>query len=117
MRHRKKKFTLDRTSAARRALLRNLAASTILYERITTTDARARAVRQIVERLVSIGKDNSLANRRRLLAYLPVRKATNKVLEVLSPRYRQRPGGYLRMTKLGRQRSDGATLVRLEFVA
>lgn len=116
MRHRKKKITLDRTASQRRRLLRNLATSLILYEGITTTDARARAVRPVVERLVSLGKKNNLPTRRKLLSYLNTRGAAKKVLEVLSPRFQQRPGGYLRCTRLGRLRGDGATMVRIEFI-
>lgn len=116
MQHRKHKFTLDRTAAGRRRLLRNLAASVILYEQVTTTDARAKAVRPIVERLVTLGRLNDLATRRRLLAYLPVKNATKKVLEVLGPRYRDRHGGYLRITKLGTRPGDGAAQVQIAFV-
>lgn len=116
MRHRKQKKVLDRAAAARRGLLRNLSTSVILYERVTTTDAKAKAVRPIVERLVSLGKRNTLATRRKLLAYLTTKRAAAKVLEVLSPRYQQRAGGYLRLTTLGRLRSDGAKTVRIEFI-
>lgn len=117
MRHRKKKVVLDRGASQRRALLRNLATSLILYEHITTTDARARAVRPIVERLVTVGKAKSLPARRQLQAYLTTPGAARKVIEVLSPRYQQRAGGYLRSTALGRLRGDGARLVRIEFVS
>lgn len=116
MRHRKKKFTLDRTAAGRRALLKNLAASLILYERITTTGGKAKAVRPMVERLITVGKTNTLATRRRLLAALPVASATRKVLEVLSPRYRECKGGYLRITALHARAGDGAQLARVEFI-
>ena len=116
MRHRKRKVTLDRTAAGRRSLLRTLATNLILYERITTTTGKAKAVRPMVERLVTAGKSNTLASRRRLLAVLPVKSATRKVLEVLSPRYRERHGGYLRITSLGTRRGDGAKLSRVEFI-
>ncbi|MDO8560101.1 MAG: 50S ribosomal protein L17 [bacterium] len=116
MRHRKRKATLDRTAAGRRSLLRNLAVSVILYEKVRTTDARARAIRPIVERLVTLGRSNDLATRRRLLAYLPVKNATKKVIEVLGPRYRDRKGGYLRITKLGQRPGDGGSVVQIEFV-
>lgn len=117
MRHRKHKVTLDRTASGRRSLLRNLATSVILHEKVTTTDARARAVRPIVERLVRVGRSSDLATRRRLLAFLVVENATKKILEVLGPRYRDRRGGYLRITKLGRRAGDNAAQVQIEFVA
>lgn len=98
-------------------MLQNLAASLILYEHITTTDGKARAVRPVVERIITKGKTNTLAIRRQLLAELPVEGAVRKVLEVLGPRYQQRQGGYLRIVKLGARAGDNANVTRIEFVA
>ncbi|MFH1866806.1 MAG: 50S ribosomal protein L17 [Patescibacteria group bacterium] len=116
MRHRKKSRILGRTKAPRRALMKNLASSLILYEKIKTTEAKAKELRSYVERLVSIGKSNSLAARRLLLRRLPTENAIKKVLEVISPRYQSRQGGYTRIVKLGRRKGDGAPQVLIEFV-
>lgn len=116
MRHRSKKITLDRKPAARRALLKNLAAQVILYEKIKTTEAKAKAIRPLVEKIITCGKVNSLPNRRRLLAVLPIKSSVKKVFEVLGPRYKDRRGGYLRIIKLGTRLGDGAKMAQIEFV-
>lgn len=115
MRHRKRKIVLDRTAAGRRSLLRNLAASLILYESVTTTHGKAKAVAPLVERLISVGKLQRLDRRRRLLAELPVATAANKILEVLGPRYQQRSSGFVRITRLAPRAGDGARLARVEL--
>lgn len=117
MRHRKAKITLDRTAAQRVPLLRNLAISLITYERITTTDAKARATRSLVERLLTIGKPGNLHSRRQLLSQLNDAPAVEKILKTLAPRFRDRRGGYLRATKVGLRPGDGSKLVRLEFIS
>ncbi len=116
MRHRKHKVVLDRNAAGRRRLLCNLATSVILYEKLTTTRGKAKAVIPVVERLIRIGKHSTLAHRRHLLAALPDPAAANKILEVLGPRYQQRVGGCLRMVRLGPRAGDGAALARVEFI-
>ena len=116
MRHRKKTIKLDRKKAPRRALLRNLAASVIIYEKVTTTEAKAKAVKPIVEKLITLGKESNLTTYKRLLQYLPTEKAAKKVLEVLGPKYRERKGGYMRIIKLNPRFGDGAKQARLEFV-
>ena len=116
MRHRKKKIILDRKKAPREAMIKNMAASLILYEKIKTTPAKAKAVRALVERLITRGKKNDLAARRYLIKYLPVENAIKKTLEVLSPKYKERPGGCTRIVKLGPRKGDGAEMVIIEFV-
>ena len=116
MRHRKKGRKFGRTRGPRRALLSNLAASVILYERVQTTEAKAKAVRPLVERLVTKGKTKSLHMKRELEKVLPEKMAVKKVLEVLGPRYKDRPGGYTRITKLRRRQGDSAPIVQIEFV-
>jgi len=116
MRHRHKGTTLDRQAQPRSLMLRNLAASVILYEKVTTTPARAKAVKSIVERAITVGRRGDLLARRRLLQVLPVRSAVVKVLEELGPRYKERPGGYTRTTRLTRRPGDGAEIVVLELV-
>ena len=116
MRHRNKKRILDRKKAPRKAMLRSLATSVILYEKIKTTPARAKATRSIVERLITHAKKNNLTSRRKLTETLYHKKAVAKALEVLGPRYATRAGGYMRIIKLGKRQGDGADVVQLEFV-
>ena len=117
MRHRNKVKTLGREKAQRDLLLRQLAQSLITYEKIETTIAKAKVIRPIVEKLVTKGKKNTLHSRRVLLKFfgqqeLPVKK----LLEVISPRYMDRNGGYLRIVKKGHRKGDGAEMVMIEFV-
>lgn len=116
MRHRKKGKILDRKKEARQAMLRNLATSVIIYERVKTTEAKAKAVKPLLEKLITIGKKNDLTARRKLLKALYFKKAVKKVLEVLGPKYQERKGGYARIVKLGRRKGDGAQIVQIEFV-
>jgi large subunit ribosomal protein L17 len=116
MRHRKKKITLDRTAPARKALLSNLAESLVLYEKITTTKAKARAVRSLVEKLVTFSKQNTLTVRRSLLSKLHTKNAVNKLLEQLGPRYKDRAGGYTRVVLIKNRKGDGAEEAMVEFV-
>lgn len=113
MRHRKKRH-LRGGRDRRRKELRALAAALILYENMVTTQARAKLVRQKVERQISIGKKQTLASRRALLRDLP-ENAVRKIMEVLAPRYQNRPGGYTRLFHVG-QAKDGTAEARLEFV-
>ncbi len=116
MRHRKSKITLDRNAKQRRTLLRNLAVSLIKHERITTTPARARATKALVERLVTIGKPGTLHSRRQIISQLNSATATDKIVKTIAPRYKHRPGGYLRTVKLGRRLGDGADQLLIEFI-
>jgi large subunit ribosomal protein L17 len=116
MRHRKRGKTLGRKKAPRESMFRNLASSLVIYEKIITTEAKAKAIRPIVEKLITIGKENTLTARRKLLQYLYVENAVKKVLEVLSPRYKDRKGGYTRIIKIGERQGDGAKTAQIEFV-
>lgn len=116
MRHKKKGKILDRKSAPRKALLRSLATNLVLYEKIKTTEAKAKAVKPMVEKLITKGKAGDLHARRELMKVLYVDGAVKKVLTELSPRYKERKGGYTRITKLGVRVGDGAKIVQLEFV-
>ena len=116
MRHQKKKLTLDRKSPARRSLLANLAESLVLYEKIKTTKAKGRAVKSLVERLITKAKKQTLAARRELLKTLYTNNAVNKLMDDLGPKYKDRKGGYTRILKLGARKSDGAKMAIIEFV-
>lgn len=116
MRHQKKKVTLDRKKAPRTALLKNLAASVILYEKVKTTEAKARAIRPLVEKMITIGKSPTLASRRKLLSFFPTENPVKKIMEDLSQRYAERKGGYTRIVKLGARQGDGAKVVQIELI-
>lgn len=116
MRHYKKKITLDRKKGPREALLKNLAASVILYEKIKTTLAKAKAVQPLVEKMITVGKKQNLAARRHLLSFFPTENPVKKIMEDLSPRYANRSGGYTRIIKLGTRQGDGATVAQIELV-
>lgn len=116
MRHRKKKKILGRKKEPREALMRGLATSLIIYEKIKTTETKAKTLKPYVEKMITLGRKNTLHARRQLLAKLYVESAVNKVLEVLSPRYKDRKGGYTRITKLGARHGDGAKIAQIEFI-
>ena len=116
MRHRVNKKTLDRKKAPREALLSNLACQLVLYEKISTTQAKAKVLRPIVEKMITRAKKDTLANRRLLLSRLPIKKAVKKLFEVHGPKYSERAGGYLRITKTGTRKGDGAEIANIEFV-
>ncbi len=113
MRHQKKK-KIGKGTDHRRKLLRTLASSAILYEKIETSYANARAVKPYLEKAITQAKDNSLYSRRLLLSRLST-MATKKALEVLGPKYKERKGGYTRMIKLNNPH-EGKSKVILELV-
>ena len=104
-----------RTTDQRRAFLKSLAANLVLKEKIKTTEARAKEMRSLVERLISYGKKNDLASRRAIAAVLPS-SAAKKVYKEIAPRFVERKGGYTRVTKLGQRMSDGAKMAFIEFM-
>ena len=116
MRHRNSGKILDRKKGPREALLRNLATSVILFEKVKTTKAKAKAVRPLVERMITTGKTDSVLARRRLTQVLYGQNVMKKVVEELGPRYKARNGGYTRITGLGRREGDGAEMVQIELV-
>ena len=116
MRHRKNKVTLDRTARQRRTLLRNMSVSLVMNGKIVTTDAKARPVRTIVERLVTVAKVGTLHSRRRIITVLANATAANKLLTEYGPKYKTRVGGYTRLTRLTPRLGDNAKQVLIEFV-
>ena len=117
MRHRRSRHKLSRDSAHRRSLLQNLSKQLIEHERIKTSQAKAKAVRPEVERMITLAKRGDLHARRRLLQKLGQDKFTvHKLVEEIAPRYEERPGGYTRITKLGPRRSDSTEMVYIELV-
>ena len=107
MRHRKAGRQLGRDSAHRRALYRNLVTELLRYERITTTDAKAREIRPIAEKMITLGRRGDLHARRQALRYIYDRYVVEKVFDDLAPRMADRPGGYLRITRLEPRKGDG----------
>ncbi len=116
MRHQKNKVTLDRKTAGRRSLLANLAESIILYEKIRTTKAKAKALRPFVERLITKAKQQTLAARRELMKTLYTQNAIKKLMENIAPRYKDRQGGFTRIIMLKNRKGDGAEEVLIELV-
>ena len=117
MRHRKTRHKLSRNSAHRKALLRNLCKEVIDHERIKTTEAKAKAVKPEVEKLITLGKRGDLHARRQALSTLGQDKfVVYKLFEEVAPRYAGRSGGYTRILKLGPRRSDSTEMVFLELV-
>ena len=116
MRHRVKNKKLGRTSSHRRALFRNQLSSLFQHERIETTLAKAKALRPIAEKLVTQGREDSVHSRRLVRRWIEDRKVLSRLFDDISPRFTDRPGGYLRIVKLGPRRGDGAERAILEFV-
>ena len=117
MRHQKTRHKLSRDTAHRKALLRNLCKEVIQHERIKTTEAKAKAVKPEVEKLITLAKRGDLHARRRALSELGQDKFTvYKLFEEVAPRYSERPGGYTRILKLGARSGDATEMVYLELV-
>lgn len=117
MRHQKQKnSSFGRHRGPRKALIRGLVNSLVEKERIKTTLPKAKCVRPLVEKAVTMGKKDSIHARRLLLSRYPNKKTVDKILKVLSPRFKDRPGGYTRIIKLGFRAGDKAPLAYIEFV-
>jgi len=117
MRHRVAHKKLGRDTNQRKALLRGLATSLILHERIKTTEAKAKAIRPVVEKLVTRARENTIANRRLLLSKLGgSENVVSKLLEVVGPHFKERAGGYTRIIKISPRKGDNAQMALIEFV-
>ncbi|MFW8566601.1 50S ribosomal protein L17 [Orrella sp. 11846] len=116
MRHRHGLRKLNRTSSHRIAMFRNMAVSLITHEAIKTTLPKAKEMRRIIEPLITLGKEPTLANRRLAFARLRDRDAVTKLFEVLGPRYATRNGGYSRVLKMGYRQGDNAPMAFMELV-
>ena len=117
MRHRKTRNKLSRDTAHRRSLMLNLSREVLEHERIRTSQAKAKAVKPEVEKLITLAKRGDLHARRQALSALGQdRFVVHKLFEEVAPRYAERPGGYTRIVKLGPRRSDSTEMVFLELV-
>ena len=116
MRHRKTGRKLNRNSSHRIALMRTLAISIILHESIKTTLAKAKEIRGFLEPLVTLAKENNVANQRKVYAKLRDRAAVAKLFDNIGPRFVERPGGYLRVIKRGYRSGDKSPIAQVEFL-
>jgi len=116
MRHRKKVAKLGREADHRKAMLRNLVTDLLKHERVTTTLAKAKAVRPFAERMVTLGKRDTLHARRHAARFIRDKDVVRKVFNDLAPRYAERPGGYTRIMKLDTRAGDRAQMAIIEMV-
>jgi large subunit ribosomal protein L17 len=116
MRHNIAGRRLGRSTGHRQALYRNLVTELLKHEKIITTEAKAREVRPMAERIITLGKKSGLHSYRQALSFVTDKKVTAKIFAELGPRYRERPGGYTRIVKLEPRLGDGAPMVQLELV-
>lgn len=116
MRHRKAGRKLGRTTSHRESLLRNMVTSLLLYEKIVTTVAKAKELRRLAEKMITLAKREDLHARRQAAQVIKDEKALKKLFETLGARYQGRNGGYTRITRLGFRGGDGAPLAAIELV-
>ena len=116
MKHNVSGRKFGRDTGERWSLYRNLVTDLLNHEKITTTEPKAKEIRGMAERMITLGKDGNLNARRRALAFIYDEKVTDKVFKELAPRYATRPGGYTRITKLGPRLGDGAAMAQIELV-
>ena len=116
MRHREAGRKLGRSSSHRMSMYRNLVTDLLNHEKITTTEAKAKEIRSLAEKMITLGKGGGLHARRQALSFIMDKKVADKLFDDLAPRYAERSGGYTRIMKLGPRLGDGAAMVRLELV-
>jgi large subunit ribosomal protein L17 len=116
MAHRIDGRKLGRATDHRMALFRNQVTDLLKHERIITTEAKAREVKGLADKMITLGKRGDLHARRRALGYIYDRKIVDKIFDDLAQRYADRPGGYSRMVKIGQRLGDGARMAQLELV-
>jgi large subunit ribosomal protein L17 len=116
MRHNVAGKKLGRTTSHRRALYRNLVTDLLRHEKIVTTETKAKEVRGLAEKMITLGKESSLSSFRQALTFIYDKNVADKVFSELSTRYAERPGGYTRIVKLGPRLGDGAPMVQLSLV-
>lgn len=116
MRHRNSGRQLGRNSSHRKAMYRNMSASLVEHEAIKTTVPKAKELRRVIEPLITLAKEDSVANRRLAFSRLRNKEAVRKLFEELGPRYNARPGGYMRILKYGPRTGDNAPMAFVELV-
>ncbi|MBI3784367.1 MAG: 50S ribosomal protein L17 [Deltaproteobacteria bacterium] len=115
MRHLKAGRKLNRTSAHRKALLRNLVTSLIDHEQVKTTDAKAKELRRVADRMITLAKRGTLHARRQAAAFVRTSKSVKKLFDEMAPRFRDRQGGYTRIVKIGVRHGDAARMSVIEL--
>lgn len=116
MRHGKSGRRLGRTTSHRQAMFRNLVTSFLSHEKITTTDAKAKEIRSIAEKMITLGKRGDLHSTRLAASYIREKSVVTKLFSTIAPRYKERSGGYTRIIKLGIRQGDSAPLSMIELV-
>ncbi len=116
MRHRQSGRPLGRNSPHRRAMFRNMSASLLMHESIKTTVPKAKELRRVVEPLITLAKKDGVAQRRRAFDRLRDKEAVGKLFTEIGPRYKDRPGGYLRILKMGNRHGDAAPMALVQLV-
>jgi len=116
MRHRKAGKKLSRTREHRRALFRNLVTELLEKERVETTIAKAKAIRPLAEKMITLGKRGDLHSRRQALGFIQKKSVVKKLFDEIAPRYQNRPGGYTRIIRTGPRRGDNAEMAIIELV-
>ena len=116
MRHRNAGFKLGRNTSHRRALLRNLVTSVLVEDRVETTLTKAKAVRPLVEKMITLGKKGDLHSRRQALSYMMTAKSVDRLFDTVAPRYKDRQGGYLRIVRTGFRKGDGGEKAFIELL-
>ena len=116
MRHHKSVRQLGRNSSHRKAMYRNMATSLIMHETIRTTVAKAKELRRVIEPMITLAKEDSVANRRVAFSRLRDKAAVGKLFRELGPRFKTRPGGYLRILKMGHRPGDSAPMALIQLM-
>jgi len=116
MRHNKAGRRLGRTTSHRTAMFRNMVTSFLKHERITTTDAKAKELRPIAEKMITLGKKGDLSAVRQAASFIRDKKVVTKLFSVIAPRYKQRDGGYTRIIKIGQRLGDSSPVSVIELV-
>jgi len=116
MRHQKNKKILGRNKSQRRALVKNLMLSFFTHEKIKTTEAKAKLVKPEIEKIISLSKKNNLHSRRLIISRIGSQTIANKIINEITPQYKDRRGGYTRIIKLAKRQGDNARIVYLKLI-
>jgi len=116
MRHKNNIKLFGREKAPREMMLRNLASSVLIYEKVKTTETKAKVIRSLVEKVITLAKKGDLSSHRELIAILPQKMAVKKAIEVLGKRYKDQKGGYTRIIKLTPRQGDAAEMAQIELI-
>jgi large subunit ribosomal protein L17 len=116
MRHKVSGRKFDRPGDERKMLFRNLVTDLMKHERLKTTEAKAKEVRPLAEKMITLGKDGTVHARRQAMAFINDKDVVKKLFDEIAPRFATRPGGYTRIIKLGQRLGDGASMAQLELV-